>query len=150
MDDEMADEDQDYDELDANQLGGPAYPPPLPATDATTQTHAHIPPYIPVPPPQHYPNTSGGHLNMTGSHPLPQIPANPQFGGMGHLGFSALPSNQPATGAPPLSTHGFTQASMAPVGLGAMPVNGPSTASMHQQPHYDGGAVEDPDYPPAN
>lgn len=148
MDDEMGDEDNDFDEYNASQLGPNGQEDEhnqVAMTDADVQLNGHPPQFaqtIPPPPPLHAP-----------IHAVPgaaQVPAQnffPDSNQLGPLGFSSFLNNQTAQGQPPLSAHGYAQASMASIGApGQQPngarVNGASTASMHhQQPALE----EEPD-----
>ncbi|EQL04210.1 F-box domain-containing protein [Ophiocordyceps sinensis CO18] len=104
FDDEMADEENDFEGLDGSEM----------AVDAHVQNQqapagAHGSTFaqangIPVPPPA-----------LSLSHPQAGSTshAHPLTGPMGPLAFSSFMSNEPATGAPPLSAHGHVQASLA-------------------------------------
>jgi hypothetical protein len=71
---------------------------------------------------------------------------HPMNGVMGPLAFSSFMSNAPASGQPPLSAYGQTQASLASLGqqsTGPMPNGGPapagaSSAPLHQRPESGG------------
>lgn len=133
VDDEMGDEDNEYDAFDASQLAPDVQAQnqvAMPDADGQPQSHQTIPP----PPPL--------HNQMHAAPDAPHLPAQHYFHDahqMGPLGFSSFLNNQPAQGQPPLSAHGYAQASMAPVGASghnpnAAHVNGASTASMHHRP----------------
>lgn len=130
MDDEMGDEDNDFEGMDANQLGVNGHQ--LPPINALA---------IPPPPPL----VHQAHLNTMFNGQVPQPPYLENHANLGPLAFSSFLNNQPANGPPPLSAHGYSQASMAPVGSPAQAgpsttilPNGASTASMHHPPQQDG------------
>jgi F-box and leucine-rich repeat protein GRR1 len=137
--DEMGDEDNDFEGMDPSdiavdpqvQLGLPDLNP---TSSQATQT-------IPVPPP----------APSMAQHPFASMHSyvNGVAENLGPLAWSSFISNEPASGAPPLSAHGHAQASIASLAQGsisnpqhaspasAAPSEGASTAPMHQRPNTE-------------
>lgn len=142
MDDEMGEEDNDFEGMDASQLSVNGQAHQLPAM-INGNTQAPFANGIAVPPPP--PLVHQTHLSTMFNTQPPQPSYLQDHNNLGPLSFSSFLNNQPANGAPPLSTHGYSQASMASVGnstqagpSNARQPNGASTASMHQPPEHNG------------
>lgn len=101
FDDEMADEENDFEGLDGSEMVVDAHVPtqhaPAGTLGSTFAQANGIPAPTPVPTLGHPPAGSSSH-------------AHPSTGPMGPLAFSSFMSNEPASGGPPLSAHGYAQA----------------------------------------
>ena len=148
FDDEMADEENDFEGLDGSEMAVDAQVyDQLPTAGTASTNHGPTVPQgghaIPVPPPapslSQHPFASPSHAQSVAQQYM-----YPPTGAMGPLAFSSFMSNEPASGAPPLSAHGHAQASMASL----TPASGPSQQASTANGGQLYGASTAPMQPP--
>ncbi|VUC21700.1 unnamed protein product [Clonostachys rosea] len=149
FDDDLADDDNDFEGLDANEMVVDLHTAPMLTADEFNENEGVIalpPPPLPFhrPPPPAQQNHDGGAGSGSGDaadedQPRPQA-------------FSSFLNSQQAVGSPPLSAYGTTQASVAnvrsqregePSNRNITPNGGASTAPMHGQPQAQNGAEDE-------
>ncbi|KAK5996146.1 SCF E3 ubiquitin ligase complex F-box protein grrA [Cladobotryum mycophilum] len=146
FDDDMPDEDNDFEGLDASDM----------AVDAQVQNalpfhHAALHAQMPlqhhlevIPPPPPAPGLGQGSFTFPLGHSYPPEFLEPTPEGLGPSLYSSFRSNEPANGTPPLSARGHVQASIAGLShasgsrqassANGGPSTGASTATIYHPP----------------